>query len=207
VTAEARRGGRPAGTGGSRPGRVVAALVAGVIGLGGCASPPVDLSAQAGARLQEAVWSVTSAAAQGRLDAAATGLERVRAELDRAVEADAISVRRYREVDDAIRAVEAEVEALQAASSAAPAPADEPEPAPESVVAPLPVEPPAPAGDGAPGDGGGTGAGEGEADRAEDGGGAGGRGPGGDDGGPDGAGNGNQGNGVGPDGNRGRGRG
>jgi hypothetical protein len=185
-----------------------------VIGLGGCASPPVDLSEQAGARLQEAVWSVSSAAAQGRLDAAATGLERVRAELDRAVEADAISVRRYREVDGAIRAVEAEVEALRAASSAPTAPTDEaapapePEPAPESVVAPLPVEPKAPTGDGLQGDAGRTGPGDGGAGRTGNGRGAEGTGgTGGSGGAPGDAGNGNQGNGVGPDGNRGRGRG
>lgn len=165
------------------------------LGVGGCSASPADLSEEAGARLQEAVWSVTSAAAQGRLDAAATALERVRSELDRAVEADDISVQRYRDVDDALRAVEAEIAALrdagaEEADAAAPGqPGEEAAPAPDSVVAPLPVEPePAPA------------------DEPADTGGSGGN-PNGDRGDRQGSGSGNQGNGVGPDGNRGRGQG
>lgn len=175
----------------------VAVVLVGTLGLGGCAGSPVDLSEEAAARLQEAVWSVTSAAAQGRLDAATTALERVRSELDRAVEADDISVQRYREVDDALRAVEAEVAALRqtaAAPDGAPAPQEQdadaaPAPAPDdAVVAPLPVEPgPAAEPPAAP-----------DADGGEPGGGREAR---------ENPGSGNQGNGVGRDGNRGRGQG
>jgi hypothetical protein len=173
------------------------------LGLGGCSASPADLSEEAGARLQEAVWSVTSAAAQGRLDAAATALERVRSELDRAVEADDISVQRYRDVDHALRAVEAEIAALRdagaeevdPADAAVPdEPGDDAAPAPDPVVPPLPVEPePAPADE--PAD-----------TEAPEGGGNGGN-PAGDRGNGAGSSGGNPGNGVGRDGNRGRGQG
>jgi hypothetical protein len=41
---------------------VAVVVAAGALTLGGCTAPAVDLAADAGARLQEAVWSVTSAA-------------------------------------------------------------------------------------------------------------------------------------------------
>lgn len=171
--------------------RVAVVVAAGALTLGGCTAPAVDLAADAGARLQEAVWSVTSAAAQGRLDAAVEALERVRSELDAAVEDGDISVQRYREVDQALRAVDAELAGRRAAEAAAAEPAEEPPaeaaPPPEAPSDPAAVAPPLPVAP-APTD---PGPAEGQGgERPDDRGGAG-----------------NQGNGVGPDGNRGRGQG
>ncbi len=168
--------------------RTAAVLVAAATALAGCGAQPVDLAADAAARLQEAVWSVSSAAAQGRHDAAAAALARVRSELDVAVEDGDISVQRYRAVDEALRAVEAELTAVREAvaspaddDAAAEAPVAE-EPGTEVVepvvpVDPAPPAPPAPAPQ-APADE--------DAQQGNEG---------------------NQGNGVGPDGNRGRGGG
>ncbi|MBC7291772.1 MAG: hypothetical protein H5T83_10650 [Actinotalea sp.] len=169
--------------------RAGAAVVAVALGLSGCATQPVDLSVDAAARLQEAVFAVTAAAAQGRHDAAATAVERVRSELDDAVEDGEISVQRYRAVDGALRAVEAELAALRGtaeeeATDDADGGTTEPEepeedeaaaqqePVTPAVPLPAPAEP---------------------ADEPSD------RGRGADQG--------NQGNGVGPDNNRGRGGG
>lgn len=166
--------------------RAAVVVAAGALTLGGCTTPPVDLATDAGARLQEAVWSVTSATAQGRLDAAAEALERVRSELDAAAEDGDISVQRYRDVDQALRAVDAELAARRAAEAAAAEPAQEPPaeaaPPPEAPSDPVAVAPPLPIAP-APAE---------DQDRER----------------PDAKdGTGNQGNGVGPDGNRGRGQG
>lgn len=89
--------------------------------LGGCGRADTDgLSADARASLQEAVHAVAAAAAQERYDAATEALGDVRAALDAAVEADAVSVRRYREIDAAIRRTAAELdEARRSRGSAA----------------------------------------------------------------------------------------
>lgn len=174
--------------------RTATLLVAGALALGGCAADPVDLSSDAAARLQEAVWAVTSAAAQGRHDAAVGALARVRSELDLAVEDGEISVQRYREVDAALRAAETELAAAQEAAAAAlpddgepqaaepeetepdstEQPVEAPAPAPPPVAPVVPVDPAPPAEPSGP-----------QKDTKD----------------------GNQGNGVGPDGNRGRGGG
>lgn len=86
--------------------------------VGGCSTgAPADLGPGAAAELRDAVHDVAEAAAQGRYDAATVALDEVRAALDAAVEADDVSVRRYREIDRAIQRTEQELARLRAADA------------------------------------------------------------------------------------------
>ncbi|EYR64032.1 hypothetical protein N866_16445, partial [Actinotalea ferrariae CF5-4] len=160
-----------------------AVLLTAVTVLTGCAPAPADLGADAAGRLQEAVWAVTTAAAQGRHDAAVGALARVRDELDQAAEDGDISVQRYRAVDEALRRAEAELTAVREAAAVAAEGTPEDVPVEEETAAPAAPAPVAPVVPVEP------------APHPQE------------PSGPDDTGQGNQGNGVGPDGNRGRGGG
>lgn len=95
-----------------------AVTTAAVLALSGCGEQ-TDLGSDAAAELQVAVRDVAVAAAEGRYDAATTAAAEVRAALDRAADEGAVSVGRYRAIDDALTRTEAELAAAQQAAAEA----------------------------------------------------------------------------------------
>ncbi|WP_243073913.1 hypothetical protein [Microbacterium sp. SS28] len=94
-----------------------------VAALTGCASPSLDTSF--GDQLQTSVVEVASAAAGGDLPGAIVQLDEVQAQLQEAIDAEAVTAARAARIQTAIDAVRADLEAL-----VPPAPAPAPEPAP-----------------------------------------------------------------------------
>lgn len=92
---------------------VVAVLVAGAL-LAGCGSSP-ELAPSAAGELQQSVLEVTQAAADGRFELAAAGLADVRQELIAAAEQGDVSADRYRTIDEALTAAEAQLATVQQA--------------------------------------------------------------------------------------------
>ena len=94
-------------------------LLATSLTLAGCGQPEPDLSHEAATELQTAVLAVAEAASQGRYDAAAAAAVEVRSALDAAAMTSSLSLQRYRTIDSALRATEAELAALLAAEAQA----------------------------------------------------------------------------------------
>ncbi len=87
----------------------------GLTGLTACARPSADITPAAAAQLQEAVEALVRPVADGRYEGAEAQLARTRAILYEAADAGQLSVARYRSIDDALRAVEAELGTMVAA--------------------------------------------------------------------------------------------
>jgi ribosomal protein S20 len=89
-----------------------AAAAALAAGLAGCASPALE--DEAGSQLQGSVVDVAQAAASGDVAGALVQLDEVEAQLDAAVEADAVTAARAARIQSAIDAVRTDLEALAA---------------------------------------------------------------------------------------------
>jgi chromosome segregation ATPase len=105
----------------------VCAAVAVVAVVGACQSS-VELDADPARVLQADVLALTTAVAAGRWDTVEAELREAREHLDAALESGEVSVARYRQIDDALDTVAAEVEderdRLAAAAAAAEAAAE-----------------------------------------------------------------------------------
>ncbi|KGM14518.1 hypothetical protein [Cellulomonas bogoriensis] len=76
-------------------------------------SPAVDLDPRVATELQEAVEDLARAAAEGRYDSADVAADRVREMLERAAEDEAVSLGRYRAIDDALTRTQAEIDRMR----------------------------------------------------------------------------------------------
>lgn len=92
-------------------------LAAVLVGVGGCARP--DLDAGRARALQSDVLAVTQASAEGRYDAAAALLDRLRAEVEDGRAHGDLSAERYATLSDALDDVATELEASASAQAAA----------------------------------------------------------------------------------------
>jgi hypothetical protein len=88
-----------------------ACATVGVVALLGACGSSVELEADRARALQADVLALTAAAAAGKWDVVEDDLRSTRALLDAALESADVSVARYRQIDDALDGVAAEVEA------------------------------------------------------------------------------------------------